>query len=230
MWRWGRSPGFDVPGDGGWSDWRAELLMWTFTMPASNRAVLIGLFWLHFLTGSAAKASGSEFCAFEVQVRDHKGSPKPGVAVLLVQAGKGFAEEKTDRNGVARICNAPVDFVDIVVGNDLCGASWVRHIKQRWPETAVVSVTHQELPCDHFAVEDGCILLLRVRDQDGRPVKGARVEWSAKQDAGVTDLYGRVFLKTRRREDVKGTITKDGRRGSFSDQCVDDHERIIVLR
>ena len=198
-------------------------------MPALNRRVLIWLFWIQFLAGSG-KALGSEFCAFEVLVKDHGGSPKPGVAVVLAKDRKGVTEEKTDRNGVARICDAPLDFVDIVVGNDLCGAALVHHVKQRWPETTRIVVTHQELPCDHFGIEDRCVLLLRVRDKDGRPVKGARVEWSVGQVANVTDLYGRAFMITRRRVYVNGTISKDGRRASFTGQCIDDIERIIVLR
>jgi hypothetical protein len=110
-------------------------------------AVVIG-----FLAVCAPPAAAqSTYCAFEVKVSTPSGAPRSKVPVLLIREHKTtFSETNTDASGLARLCDAPLEAVDIVVGFDVCGLVSVRNLHSMWPETKRIFVTFEENPCDHF--------------------------------------------------------------------------------
>ena len=181
-------------------------------------------------------ASGQEaYCAFEVKVTDPSGAAVAQVPVALHrQRGVVLAETTTDANGVARLCDAPLGAVEIVVGFDICGLVLVRDVKAEWPATRRVYVTYEKVPCPHFVYADTCLVLIRVRDERGEPLAAARIDRRAPTPgvgSGLSDAFGRLFLSVKRGEKVEGVITKEGyESGRFSEVCTDDIESKVALR
>jgi hypothetical protein len=115
------------------------------------------------------------YCAFEVKVTSSHGKPRSGVPVVVVQnRTTTFLQGITDANGLARLCDAPLESVDIAVGFDVCGLVLVKHLHQKWPETIRLFVTFDDHPCEHFVPPEFCHVLLRVRDPRGSALPGAR--------------------------------------------------------
>lgn len=74
-------------------------------------------------------------------------------------------ETSTDAGGVARICDAPLEPIDLVVGKDICGSVMVRLLRYQWPDTEQVLVTFAEKPCDHFGLAAERQVLFRAMDE-----------------------------------------------------------------
>src|ERR1700676_3526980 len=120
---------------------------------------------------------GMPYCAFEVNVRAPDGRPIAKLPVALIRNDKTtFSESTTDAKGVARICDAPLEYLDVLVGSDICGSVMVRHLPPSWPESRRVYITYVDTPCNHFIVPPTCRVLLRIQDEGGRSVVGARFE------------------------------------------------------
>lgn len=179
-------------------------------------------------------AEEAPYCAFEVKVRKPSGEPYPKVTVVLVRnRATTFSETLTDAAGVAKLCDAPLEFMDIVVGFDICGSVMVRHLAPTWPETRHVYVTFVDAPCDHFVVRRECRVLLRVEDGKGRRLAGVRFEGKPSLGSAphVTDTFGRLFFPLMKRESVKGVLVKQGYESApVSVQHCDDNEVRVVLR
>ncbi len=79
---------------------------------------LITLLLVYVCVGAAEEPT---YCSFEVKVSKPSGVPFAKVPVALVENRTQFGTVFTDANGLARICDAPLHRVDIVVGIDLCG-------------------------------------------------------------------------------------------------------------
>jgi hypothetical protein len=74
------------------------------------------------------------------------------------------------------------------------------------------------------------VILTLTPFQAGSPVEGARVKASGIGVNLTADQFGRAFFRTRRRENLSITITKEGRQASFSGQCIDDREVVVRMR
>jgi hypothetical protein len=97
--------------------------------------------WAVLALALPSAAAVNPYCAFEVKVSSPSGSPVPGVEVALIRGGSTtFSETKTNQYGVAKLCDSPLEYVDIVVGRDICGSILVRHIKPTWPKEKSVRV------------------------------------------------------------------------------------------
>jgi hypothetical protein len=181
-------------------------------------------------------AAEPTYCAFEVKVSGPSGTPLAKVPVLMLRRDTTvFAETTTTKDGTARLCDAPLDPVDIVVGFDMCGSVVVRVLKPTWPKIRRVFVTYLQTFCDHLPSDNYCQVLLRVHDEKGRPVAGARFEGSPSDVSDVSDIFGRLFRLVRPGEKLEGVVTKDGRQSDrVSEQCIayDEHdaELKVVLR
>jgi hypothetical protein len=134
---------------------------------------LMGLLLACVLSGAASE---STYCAFEVKVNAPTGLPLAKIPVGLAKAGTQFSTAFTDTSGTARICDAPLSAVDIVVGGDVCGLVLVKKVRPTWPTTRQVFVTYTEEDCPHFIFADHCQALLRAEDERGRPLAGARFD------------------------------------------------------
>ena len=199
--------------------------------PWSPATTPLQLAMVMFFFSPALGASEPKFCAFEILIRNPSGRSSAGVLVHMVRKGVSLAEQRTDLSGIAKICDAPIDYVDFVVGSDLCGASLVQHVKQSWPETNRLSVSYQERPCDHLGLARRCLVLIRVRDDLGNPIEGGRLEVEALNvRPDPSDSLGRIFMLIPRRTLVKGIVIKDGRRSSLAIDCTDDVELVVILR
>jgi hypothetical protein len=183
---------------------------------------------------ATAVGEDSPYCAFEVKVSTPSGTPRSKVPVLLIQNHqKTFYETVTNANGLARLCVAPLEAVDIVVGFDVCGLVSVRNLHPKWPETKLVFVTFEENPCDHFSVSQSCQVLLHIQDDHGRPMAGARFKpdpMSTDSGSEVSDSLGRLFRLVKRRNKVEGFIRgARGEQARISLICLDDVEIKVLL-
>jgi len=183
---------------------------------------------------ASAAAKEPAYCAFEVKVVTPSGVPAPRVPVLLIRHHTTtYAETTTSSNGLARLCDAPLESVDIAVGFDICGSVVVRNLSPSWPETHHVYVTYAPSPCDHFATSGRCRILMRVQDVAGQPVGRAQFRGlsSGVSVHGTSDQFGRMFFSFARDETVKGLITNDGDLPeNVSVQCRDDVEVRVTMR
>jgi hypothetical protein len=187
--------------------------------------------WLLPLLATSAGAQ-SMYCALNVIVRSPSGSPVPNLPVVLVRKdGSPFLETTTAGNGVARLCDAPFESIDIFVGRDVCGAVRVQNLRPKWPVTQRVAITYQSVACDHFNVDPECQVLLRVRDETGKPISGARLEgMRSGSGSGLSDTLGRIFWSIKRWGHLEGVVAHEGLKSAgISTQCVDDTELTVVL-
>jgi len=87
--------------------------------------------------------------------------------------------------------------------------------------------------CEEFTPAPQCWALLRISDESGRPIQGARFDTKVPvgPGSGVSDPLGRLFLSIKRMERFDGAVVKEGFEPTpFSEQCWDDLEPKIVLR
>jgi len=201
----------------------------------NNAAMAIVLILMGFPGLFISPAEGeTTYCAFEVKVSAPSGVPIDKVPVVMIRGDRTtFFETATTANGVARICDAPLESVDIVVGFDVCGSVLIRDLKPSWPKTQRVFVTYVRTFCDHFGIAPGCQVLLRVQDGEGRPVAGARFDGEPSGTPGshVSDALGRLFRSLKRREKLEGVVVREGSEPArISVQCLDDVELKVILR
>ena len=181
-------------------------------------------------------AQQASYCAFEVLVKSPSGAPVPNVPVIMVKNHTTtFSQTTTAANGVARLCDAPLEAVDIVAGFDLCGSIMVRSIRPTWPLTKSLSITYAETSCGHFTFADHCEVLLRVRDENKKPISGAHLVLQEKSMRDSSDEFGRLFLALKKGEKIEGKVVIDRREpasisetcGPFGDELI---EKVIILR
>lgn len=171
-------------------------------------------FAMGFLLVCAPMATGgTNYCAFEIRVRKPSGTPFAKVPVAIIYNGTQIAEARTDASGTARLCDAPLGAVDIAVGFDVCGSVLLRKVRPLWLRTRRVFITYARSSCQEFIFPKDCHVLLRVADNQGRPVAGVRFEANGSRTAselGLSDSFGRLFLSLKGAEEVRGLVTKRG--------------------
>ncbi len=174
------------------------------------------------------------YCAFEVKVATPSGAPAAKTPVAIIRRNKTiFSQTTTDSNGLARICDAPLEYFDLHVGFDMCGSVEVGGLKPTWPETQRVFVTYVRTLCNHFVYSEKVQILLRVQDERGRPVEGARFAGKPSDTLGssASDVMGRLFHVIKRGEKLDGVITKEGRLSvPISVPGTEDVDLKVVLR
>jgi hypothetical protein len=204
-------------------------MRWTLAMVAYSLA-----------SGMLLAQGQVSYCAFEVMVRSPEGGPVSGAPVAsLAQDGQTTGFASTDRQGIARVCDAPVGLTDIRVGDRLCGAVTVHYITPYWLETRHVVVTYKNCNGEEFAPMGGCSLTIRVRSQDGHPLEGVRLEVPNEQpkkrpQTRLSDGFGRIFRFTDYGDTLAVRLLKDGYvPQGFTDQCRSGDpqwaERTVVL-
>ena len=194
---------------------------------STRRAPTVIMMILLCCSPSIARAS---YCAYEVTVSKPDGAPAANVPVAIVREGRQLRETRTDGRGVARLCDAPLTSVDVVVGVDLCGSVLVRQILPMWPDMRRVFVTYERETCREGQFSDHCLALVRVTAEDGSPVSGALLgSDGAGASASVqTDAFGRLFIRVGRGETFTGNITKEGRKATrISERCARFGEDLI---
>jgi hypothetical protein len=140
-------------------------------------------------------AAAETYCAFEVKVSTPGGTPAPNVTVALIRADRTtFSETTTDANGVARLCDAPLEYMDVIAGRDVCGLVMVKHVQPTWPEMRRVYVTYADAPCNHFVPAPDCRVLLRIQDEGGHAVAGARFKSKSTSVNCEDDMEVKVVL------------------------------------
>jgi hypothetical protein len=183
----------------------------------------------------SVRAAETEYCAFEVNVTTSSGTPRPKVPVLLTREHKSMLSEAvSDANGRARLCDAPLEAVDISVGFDVCGLVTILNLHSMWPDTKRIFVTFEDNPCNHFVAAEYCQVLLRVQDDHGRAVVGARFSgkpFRRESGSDVTDHLGRLYHLVKRGDRFEGSVRgAGGANASISVPVTDDLELKVVLR
>lgn len=176
---------------------------------ASKLLMCLGVLALCFVL----RAEDVNYCSFEVKVRTPSGSPVVNVPVAMIKRHTvAISETKTTENGLARLCDAPLEPVDIVVGYDLCGSVLVRNVRPTWPITHRIFVTYVETWCAHVTPESNCPVLLRVQDDKGKPISGARLKETPIRVTvpEKTDVFGRLLRNLKQGEKIEGAIVKEG--------------------
>jgi len=140
------------------------------------------------------------YCAFEVNVKSSRNQPVANAPVTMFDASEQkFSTVVTDRQGVARMCDAPPGLIRFTVGGLLCGEASVGQLRRYWMQTRRVTITYDNCNGEEWAPLGGCMLTLRVRASDGAPLAGARVEGDSltlksREQILVSDSWGRAFL------------------------------------
>jgi hypothetical protein len=197
---------------------------------------LTSLIFIFFATLRIAAAQPDKlFCAFEVTVVTPTGLPAAGLSVAMIRDDdkKTVSTATTASDGVVKFCDAPIVPVRIMVASTPCGLTTVGPARAEWPDTQKLLITQNLTRCEEFNPPPLCHVLLRVSDESGGPVQGARLETKASLGPGsvVSDRLGRLFLSIKRMERLEGLIVKEGFQPMpFSEECVDDAEPKIVLR
>lgn len=138
-------------------------------------------------------------------MRKPDASPSPSIPVGLIVKGTQKETVWTDQRGVARLCDAPMNDVDIAVGSDSCGLVVVKNVRPTWPATRMLFVTYVKAACGHFAFPQRCIVLLRVRDVGGGALSNATFEGkpAPNSDKG-SDIFGRLYWSLAEGEKLVG--------------------------
>jgi hypothetical protein len=179
-------------------------------------------------------AAGQTYCALEVKVSSADGKPRSALPVAVVQNSQTtFSEAMTDGSGLARICDAPLESVDIAVGFDVCGLVMIRSLHPKWPDTMKLFVTYDDHPCAHFNLPQTCQVLLRVQDTAGRPLPGVRfvpMDQRAGSGTTVTDSLGRIYRVVKRDSRLEGRLESPSHAPKEVSVLVqDDKEMSVVL-
>jgi hypothetical protein len=192
--------------------------------------LLISVFSTLFISLAAAQDT---WCAFEVKVSTPSGSPVAEVPVALIRERKTtFSQTTTDANGMARLCDAPLENVDIFVGFDRCNSVLVGSLAPTWPDTQRIFVTYVKTFCGFVTLKPDCQVLLRIQDEEGRAVAGARFDGKSSSSSGfdVSDVFGRLYRSLKTRDKLVGIVTRAGSQPArISVKCEDDTELKVVL-
>jgi hypothetical protein len=183
---------------------------------------------------SVARTDGAPYCAYEVRVNKPSGLPFAKTPVGIVDKGTQIGTETTDANGVARLCDAPVHKIDIAVGAVGQGLTIVRAVKPTWPKTRVIVVIRDDSAWDEFVFPDACQILLRIRDERGLPISGARFEGRSSgvlASMNTSDDLGRLFRKLKSGGSLNGSIAGRGYISApVAARCIKGDEDDIELR
>jgi hypothetical protein len=176
-------------------------------------------------TGATLFGADKAYCAFEIRVVKPSGDPASKVAVGIVEGGRALTETLTDARGRARICDAPLSPVDVFVGFASCGLVIAKQIRPLWLRTRRVLITYDGSYCEEFGpFPTRCHILLRINDDSGRPLAGARfTEATPRNDqaSALSDTFGRLFRVVEGEGMLEGSVTKEGyASASVSQRCL----------
>ncbi|HSR07933.1 MAG TPA: hypothetical protein VLM42_12335 [Bryobacteraceae bacterium] len=165
---------------------------------------------------------------------DPSNRPAAKVPVGIARQRDTYAQTFTDANGVARICDAPIDPVDVFIGHDACGLVVIKGVKPLWIETKKLFVTYASSTCGDFTTfPKNCHTILRIKDQSGHPIAGAHI---GDKEPTLSDSLGRIFRTIEEQQTLEGNVTKSGYLPTpISQKCslreLDaDRELVVVLR
>jgi hypothetical protein len=182
------------------------------TYCSGSSRVFLALIFL--ASGATLLAADTAYCAFEVQVIKPSGGPASKVAVGIVEGGRELTETLTDARGRARFCDAPLRPVDVFVGFASCGLVTAKQVRPLWLRTRRVLIIYDGSYCKEFGpFPTRCRILLRINDDSGRPLAGARfTEATPRNDqvSAPSDIFGRLFRVVEAEGMLEGSVTKEG--------------------
>jgi hypothetical protein len=162
-----------------------------------------------------AQEQGS-LCAFEVTVKSPAGVPVVGIEVSEFETGgRVYSSGTTNRQGVARICDAPQGLIDLHIGGQLCGAVTVGYLSAYWMVTRKIDMIYKNCQGDDFLPPGGCQLTIRVRDQTGSPLAGVVINDPKERpmkraQTTVSDEFGRIFRFLDYGDNVNVQLQREG--------------------
>ena len=173
------------------------------------KAVAILSFCSLLLPASRAQPS---YCAYDVRVNDSKGAALSGIPVYLSREQMTIADTTTDSAGIARLCDATIKPIDIVIGKDICQSVIIRNVKPAWPDVKHIFVVYQEIGCSHFVFDDYCQILIRVKGTNGVAIEGATFDVVQPKAArpGPSDSLGRLYRRIKIGETLVGSVSQRG--------------------
>ena len=198
-------------------------------------ALIVALFWITPQTLMAQEV----YCALEVTVVSAAGTPVSRTSVLMVdQKGNIFSTSTTDEKGIVRFCDVPSGLIDLQVGGNRCGAVVVRYLRPYWMRTKHVSIVYEDCGGEDHMPPGGCLLTVRVQNENHLPLPGVRFEDQSEHRSSPTqqiaDEFGRIFRSLAWGETLAGSLAKDG----YASKTIDEpckrgepyrRERVILL-
>lgn len=181
-----------------------------------RRAVIASTLCLAVSVSLSAQSAHRPWCAFEVLVNSPTGDPLSGIPVSasLNDGGRLLARAKSDKQGLARICDAsPNSYVNIHVGEYSCAIT-VSEIYPLWLRTRRIVVVYQSCPAEEEGFSPYCHIVARVRDEHNGALSDVRLVVSGVSEEVartlITDQFGRILHSIKWRESISGTLEKAG--------------------
>ena len=175
------------------------------------------------------------YCSLIVQVVDKNN--REFEATINVRESDGTMHVKRQR---ARWCSfllLGLLPVDVIVGNENCNQVTVRSIPIDYQETVLTKIVYDRATCLYDPPPDivpSCKFLLRIYDQEKRPIQKASVRIRSPQGNDLTtDHGGRAMVLVRRGTGLIATVSAAGHHEEKVDlNCprVQDDERKIELK
>lgn len=149
-----------------------------------------------FLFLVAASAAAKDYCSLTVQVANAHGYKPTGVSVSLVEVN-GRVETGATKDGEVRFCDLGMSPVTLTIGErDRCNEVVVRNVALSWDTERVVNVVYDREYCNGDELQaQGCSILLRFVDEQGKPVPDVQFAAPTGRLRSVhSDAYGRALV------------------------------------
>jgi hypothetical protein len=157
-----------------------------------------------------ARGAEKDYCSLVVSVRGPEGQPLTAKVSVVDTAGHRL-DSRTSPEGKAEFCPLGIKPVDVTVGGGGCGTVTVKQVELFWQQTQELPVTWS--PC--WLKGDppplmACSILLRVYDDKGAPIKGAKVKTQYGLHSELSDRYGRIRLGVGYGKTLEGSVSAPG--------------------
>jgi hypothetical protein len=140
-------------------------------------------------------SSAQDFCAVTVEVEGIHGQLVNRVDVALEDSSGKVVEKQVALGGVARFCDFDFGRHSVVVDPGRCGERRIDNVEILLGIEQLIPVITQPCPLQDIQMS-GCEAWLRIMNDSGRPLTGARVRptSSDEQWEGTADRFGRLAV------------------------------------
>jgi hypothetical protein len=163
-----------------------------------------------------AQSADRPYCAVEVTVKKPNGEPLRGTSVMVTRSSESTTESEavTDSAGSARICDVPMDVpLDVYISRGASCSVTINQVIPRWASPRHFTVIFDF--CPYNSLNGLCDFILRVRDEEGKPISAANLVVrddgsSVVRSAQRSDDRGRIFVTARNQRIIDVTVRKLG--------------------
>lgn len=173
-----------------------------------NRRILVRAVASCVFLAVCIHAVGEVHCDLLVHLVDPNGRSTSGAARAISKSGEVLAQGES-KNGIVSLCDIGLVAFDLVIQNAFCGELIIPDYEiPSFPVEDKLTVTLN--PCPHQMANVGCRVLLRVRDESDRPIKGARLSIGRSEYRRPSDERGRLWFSAGFDQDLEVRIDAPG--------------------